>query len=711
MSDATNSLVYYGGSLADSDYNNANPVVIRGYDLAGNLIASIRYGDDVPPYTAENYQGYQMRYYVNGFTAEGVATTGTAINTVPRCFPSALAADVDGFIYAASDAVWGTTVYYDYFRKYRRNGDRVPFPQLHGAPIHAIALDAAGNIYVTGHPAGASAFIFRKYDAAGNLLWSKDGEVSGQIGWAIALDEAGDVYVLSGGWNGTYAASHSARIAKYNASGALQWRRFYYGDIRADTLCVKSGVVTSAVNNNEGFYFTGLPETITEYVLTHDTASIKAMERDSNGNALIKSLALWDAATGGFLSALTVTNSANGFQAAYGFQQTADGRLHICAYDTLQTPYYHSYVVLNADLSFVSKTALVTDSVLDIYGVSLRVHSSGQRFFLTPSRYYSWVAENRNNYTPVYGSFHAHVLSAAGGWIWRDKNATGKTGVWYDGVWYDGVSAWPATGTYGYGSGLIGTAADVAAYLNYIPDAQLVTITGELANAWSLACIALVENTTMPALAIPLAFGVATTLGDRYVHIPSLALRVALKPPSFLRDFVGAYLPQVIYRLFLEGTGGPFQLPLSSFQARRNDSLTRLSVVCPLATQSQIDAISDRADNGVLVLYRGLRFSDGTEQLDEMMRCDLKSVRSDIGSSRVPFSLDGESTVEVSSKTRMMKGISYRAYQNGRRRVRCDVDTYLLPGDTADLGGDETLLVAEIVYQVDSDSALMEIAE
>jgi len=43
--------------------------------------------------------------------------------------------------------------------------------------------------------------------------------------------------------------------------------------------------------------------------------------------------------------------------------------------------------------------------------------------------------------------------------------------------------------------------------------------------------------------------------------------------------------------------------------------------------------------------------------------------------------------------------------------VRCAVDTFLRPGDTADLGAGETMTVAELTYSVTPTSASMEIAE
>ena len=47
-----------------------------------------------------------------------------------------------------------------------------------------------------------------------------------------------------------------------------------------------------------------------------------------------------------------------------------------------------------------------------------------------------------------------------------------------------------------------------------------------------------------------------------------------------------------------------------------------------------------------------------------------------------------------------MTGITYRNEQSGLRRIRCEIDTFLRVGDTADLGAGETMVVDSITYTV-----------
>ena len=179
--------------------------------------------------------------------------------------------------------------------------------------------------------------------------------------------------------------------------------------------------------------------------------------------------------------------------------------------------------------------------------------------------------------------------------------------------------------------------------------------------------------------------------------------------PYGIREYVG--LPQpALYRLYVTGTPA-LELPLSSFSLRMTATGIALSCVSPGATLATVDAIEAR-DAGELVLYRGIRWSSGIEQLDELARAVLDGIRYDIGSQSGSITLAGSSAVTIShTKTRVLRGISYRSEIAGVRRVRCDVDTYVRPGDTVDLGGGETLVVSSITISVSSTSAVMEIAE
>ena len=224
-------------------------------------------------------------------------------------------------------------------------------------------------------------------------------------------------------------------------------------------------------------------------------------------------------------------------------------------------------------------------------------------------------------------------------------------------------------------------------------------------------CLALVDDAEVPALKIPLGFATPTLIGDLYSKAPGIAIPLALGAPSTISDYVGLVPVQQVYRAILTGAAGPIELPLVSFSCRRTAGNLSISLVCGAASLEQIEQIDARR-NGDIVIYRGFRLPDGREQLNEMLRAPFFSVRWDRRARNASLSIDARKSDEAANpKTRMLKGISYRSAQNGARRVRCEVDTYLCPGDTADLGGGETLIANAISYSVSTDNGTMEVSE
>jgi DNA-binding beta-propeller fold protein YncE len=168
-----------------------------------------------------------------------------------------------------------------------------------------------------------------------------------------------------------------------------------------------------------------------------------------------------------------------------------------------------------------------------------------------------------------------------------------------------------------------------------------------------------------------------------------------------------------IFRAYLTLPGEPnLELPISSFQAR-NRLTTRnyLAVVVP-DPLPYIDAIAERRD-GRLVVKNGFAKADGTEVLAEIASGVFSDFRYDLG----PF--NGSATLvgydyrnPLAPITRKMRGISFRGMNNsGARRFRCEPDMYLQPGDTADLGDDETMIVDQVAFTVNANQATMEISE
>lgn len=92
----------------------------------------------------------------------------------------------------------------------------------------AMAVDTAGNVYVTGYTDGGESrvdYTTVKYSAAGDTLWVRSyngpGDV-GDIAHDIALDDSGNVYV-------TGASGPDIATIKYSPAGDTLWVRRYHG--------------------------------------------------------------------------------------------------------------------------------------------------------------------------------------------------------------------------------------------------------------------------------------------------------------------------------------------------------------------------------------------------------------------------------------------------------------------------------------------------
>jgi uncharacterized delta-60 repeat protein len=96
-----------------------------------------------------------------------------------------------------------------------------------------ITLDAAGNTYVTGYSTGAGTgkdYMTIKYNSDGIILWSSryNGPINGgDYSFAIAVDASGNVYVTGRADFGTSFAD--IVTIKYNSSGVQQWAAVYNG--------------------------------------------------------------------------------------------------------------------------------------------------------------------------------------------------------------------------------------------------------------------------------------------------------------------------------------------------------------------------------------------------------------------------------------------------------------------------------------------------
>ncbi len=97
----------------------------------------------------------------------------------------------------------------------------------------AMVIDAAGNVYVTGHSIGSGTdddFATVKYDPSGLERWSAryDGPVGGlDNARAVAVDSIGNVYVA--GFSEGIGSEFDYAVVKYDSLGAEQWVARYDG--------------------------------------------------------------------------------------------------------------------------------------------------------------------------------------------------------------------------------------------------------------------------------------------------------------------------------------------------------------------------------------------------------------------------------------------------------------------------------------------------
>lgn len=171
--------------------------------------------------------------------------------------------------------------------------------------ITSVALDAAGNIFVAGYfsdsatigssnlvSVGSSDFFVARYDAAGNLIWLRQGGgPSDDRAQSIAIDAAGNLFVagylsgsgIIGNVNLTGFGGYDIFLARYDRDGNLLWAT-NAGSISGDQAL---GVAVDIATN---VYITGLFAGTAAFGATNLTATgstdMFLARYDANGNCI-----------------------------------------------------------------------------------------------------------------------------------------------------------------------------------------------------------------------------------------------------------------------------------------------------------------------------------------------------------------------------------------------------------------------------------------
>lgn len=149
---------------------------------------------------------------------------------------------ISGYTLGNLNGPGGLTIYDAFVSKYDAKGD-IQWTRQIGNSTHdldasyGVSADGLGNVYICGYTFGTlsgtyagngDAFV-SKYDAAGNLQWTRQfGTNMSEVARGVSADGLGSVY-LSGHSNGNLSDMSGgipdAFVRKYDAAGTFQWSR------------------------------------------------------------------------------------------------------------------------------------------------------------------------------------------------------------------------------------------------------------------------------------------------------------------------------------------------------------------------------------------------------------------------------------------------------------------------------------------------------
>jgi uncharacterized delta-60 repeat protein len=303
-------------AIANGVNNGADVAYALALDNSGNVIV-----------TGTSYDGGQSNYLTVKYDGNGVelwrATMNGALNGDDEAY--AIAVDASGNVYVTGSSFNGSAYDFghvlDYVTvKYSPAGAELWRKSMSGPARgvdrpYAMAVDAGGNIVVTGYSFNGTSndYLTVKYNSAGTELWrvAQDGSGNGSdLAFALATDMAGNIYVTGQSFNGT---NNDYLTVKYDASGNKLWDRAANGAGNAG-----DAAYAIAVDADGNVIVTGQSDLVSGGLPGPGNPKYMTVKYDPAGTEL------WRASTNGsgtgydISSALAVDASRNIYVTGYG---------------------------------------------------------------------------------------------------------------------------------------------------------------------------------------------------------------------------------------------------------------------------------------------------------------------------------------------------------------------------------------------------------
>ncbi|MDY0151476.1 MAG: SBBP repeat-containing protein [Candidatus Cloacimonas sp.] len=313
---------------------------------------------------------------------------------------------------------------------------------------YGIAVDDAGNVYLTGNFKGTSSFgstsltcsliysnIFvAKLDSNGNWLWAKQaGGPNDDYGNGIAVDSSGNVYLdrksvvtsSFGSTSLTVIGSSDVFVAKLDGNGNWLWAKNAGGSYSDRG----NGI---AVDSSGNVYLTGYFYESASFGSTSLSGSgyydIIVAKLDSNGNWL------WAKKAGGLYddrgSGIAVDGAGNVYMTGYFSGTASFGSTSLAGSGS-----YSDIFVAKLDSNGNWLWAKQAGGSSDEYGYGIAVHSSGDVYL---TGYFSGNASFGSTSLTSSGGYDIFVakLDSNGNWLWA-KQAGGSNDDYGNGIAVD----------------------------------------------------------------------------------------------------------------------------------------------------------------------------------------------------------------------------------------------------------------------------------
>jgi hypothetical protein len=173
-------------------------------------------------------------------------------------------------------------------------------PAGNGDFVYAMAIDNSGNIFVTGESEGIDPYgdyATVKYNSMGVEQWVSRYNGPGNsndMPFGIAVDEAGNVYVT--GYSRGLDAAYDYATVKYDSLGYEQWAARYSGPMNSDAGAIDVAVDSAGnvyVTGSDGAYATikydaqGVEQWVARYLGPDTQAAARAIALDASCNVYV----------------------------------------------------------------------------------------------------------------------------------------------------------------------------------------------------------------------------------------------------------------------------------------------------------------------------------------------------------------------------------------------------------------------------------------